>query len=115
MWYVMLWKGFLLRPIPFHLIVLKSIYCFLAKFFYYIHVNQKQLVMILLFGSGPEYVFTTPMFWIIFIILLVSYILRAIPPFKYIWYLFVMIIAYMFLGYLVDRGKDRIKDWFKED
>jgi hypothetical protein len=71
--------------------------------------------MIFLFSQyGPEYVFTTPMFWITFIVLLVSYILRAIPPFKYIWYLFVMIIAYMFLGYLVDRGKNRIKDWFKD-
>ena len=70
--------------------------------------------MILLLGYGPEYVFATPMFWITFVVLLVSYILRAIPPFKYIWYLFVMIIAYMFLTFLVDRGKNRIKDWLEK-
>jgi len=69
--------------------------------------------MIFLFSEyGPGYVFYTPMFWITTIILVVSFIFRSIPPFKYIWYLFVMIIAFMFLGFLVDRGKNRIKDWF---
>jgi len=69
--------------------------------------------MILLFSQyGDEGFFLTPEFWIIAVLLVVSFFLRAIPPFKYIWYLFLFVIIGMLLGFFIDRGKNRIKDWW---
>ena len=45
---------------------------------------------------------------------IVSYILRAIPPFKHIWWIYKWFFIALFIALAADRVKDEVKDWWNK-
>jgi hypothetical protein len=45
---------------------------------------------------------------------LISYILRAIPPFSYIWMFFKLILIWLFVGYAANMAKKSAKAWWEK-
>lgn len=50
-------------------------------------------------------------FWILFV---VSFLLRGIPPFKQIWWVFKWLLIMLFVMLFANYAKDSIKKWWND-
>jgi len=67
-----------------------------------------------LFSGGGSLLFEYIIPWSFFILAVVSYILRSIFPFNYIWTFFKLIIIFLIAGYAINMAKKSVKSWWEK-